>query len=328
MRVVRFLLLASGVVLFAALLINIGPGAVVQSFAHLSWSLLLILWFPFVLVTLFDTLGWRYAFSRDRVPFRALLSTRMAGEAFNATTPTASVGGEGVKTWLLRGHVSVGESLTSVVVAKTTITIAQMLFLVVGVIAGPSLLPADSKLIPVMYWMLVIEVVAVGGFVLVQVSGMLDRLGRALAGVGLPHEGAQTLRELDESLVAFYRREPRRLLLSTLCHFLGWAFSAFEVYVILYFLDAPVPLLTAILIEAVGTGVRFASFMIPAHVGALEGGYVATFLALGLDPATALSFGLARRLREAAWVGLGFLLAREPRTPARAPAALAAEQDA
>ena len=41
--------------------------------------------FPFVLVTTFDTLGWKYAFLRDRVAFRTLLAVRIAGEAFNLT---------------------------------------------------------------------------------------------------------------------------------------------------------------------------------------------------------------------------------------------------
>lgn len=93
MRLVRLGLLLCGAALFLWLLASIGPGAVVQAFTDLSWRLLVIVVFPFGVTTLLDTLGWRYAFRRDAVPFRSLLAARLAGEAFNLTTPTASVGG-------------------------------------------------------------------------------------------------------------------------------------------------------------------------------------------------------------------------------------------
>lgn len=310
MRRIRLIFLACGIVLFVALVIGIGPAAIASSFAQLSWRLLVILWFPFVLVTVFDTLGWRFAFVHDRVPFRALLSARMAGEAFNSTTPTASVGGEGVKAWLLREHVSIDASLPSVIVAKTTLTIAQGLFLLLGIVVAWRTLPPGSLLLQTMQWMLVVETVAVGGFVLVQMGGMLTRAGRLLGWVGLLDRGggAETFARLDQALWMFYRQKPRRLLLSIGSHFVGWLFSAFETYLILHFLGAPVSLATATVVEAFGTGVRFATFMVPAHFGALEGGHVAAFLALGREAATGLSFSLVRRVREAAWVGLGFLM--------------------
>jgi uncharacterized protein (TIRG00374 family) len=323
MRGIRLILLACGIGLLSALVIGIGPGAIASSFAKLSWRLLVIVWFPFVLVTVFDTLGWQFAFARDSVPFRMLLATRMAGEAFNATTPTASIGGEGVKAWLLREHVSIDASLPSVIVAKTTLTIAQGLFLLLGIGVAASVLAPGSALVGVMQWMLVVEALAVGGFVLAQMTGMLTRAGRLLAWMGLLERagGAEMLGRLDRALSVFYRREPGRLLLSTGCHFVGWVFSAFETYVILYFLGAPVSLATAIVIEAFSTGVRFATFMVPAHFGVLEGGHVAAFLALGLEAATGLSFSLARRVREVAWVGLGVLMlaARRSASPAVAP---------
>lgn len=321
----RLILLACGIGLFSALVIGIGPATIASSFAQLSWRLLVILWFPFVLVTVFDTLGWRFALVHDRVPFRALLSARMAGEAFNSTTLTASIGGEGVKAWLLREHVSIDTSLPSVIVAKTTLTIAQGLFLLLGIGMASSVLPPGSALLRGMQWMLVVETVAVGGFLLVQMSGTLTRAGRLLGWIGLLDRGGggETFGRLDRALWMFYRHEPRRLLLSIGCHFVGWLFSALETYVILHFLGAPVSLATATVVEAFGTGVRFATFMVPAHFGALEGGHVAAFLALGLEAATGLSFSLVRRVREAAWIGLGFLMLAERRSASPSVAPLA-----
>jgi len=91
--------------LLGVLLVSVGLEPVVQAFSTLSWWLLVVLVFPCVLGNLFDTLGWRFAFPRDRVSFLTLWRARLAGEAVNTVTPTASVGGEAVKAWLRRPHV-------------------------------------------------------------------------------------------------------------------------------------------------------------------------------------------------------------------------------
>ena len=97
-------------------------------------------------------------------------------------------------------------------------------------------------------------------------------------------------------------------MLSIACNLLGWLASAGETWLVLRFLGTPVSVPTALVIEAFGTGVRFATFFVPAHIGVAEGGTVAACVALGLSAATGLSLSLVRRVREAAWTGIGLLL--------------------
>ena len=52
------------------------PAAIGASIARVGWRLALLLCFPISLVTLFDTLGWRFAFSRDRVGLGTLVPAR------------------------------------------------------------------------------------------------------------------------------------------------------------------------------------------------------------------------------------------------------------
>jgi putative membrane protein len=320
-RTVRILLMLSGAALLAILVSRNDPEAILHSIRQLSWRLLIVIAFPFTLVNVLDTLGWRFAFRTDRVPFGALFSARLAGEAFNLTTPTASVGGEAVKAWLIRHHVPMDEALSSVIVAKTTITIAQGLLLIVGLPCAWMLLPHDSPLLSVMLWLLLVEVLAVGGFVAFQMGGLLGRGGRLLGRFAVLERVAGGLGRLDDSLAVFYRREPLRLALSTLFHFLGWVVSGVEVWVALHLLGFPISLTAAMLIEAFSTAVRFATFMVPASIGALEGGHVAIFTALGLGGTTGLSFSIVRRIREATWIGIGFLVLAAYRGVVPVPAA-------
>src|SRR5262245_46336657 len=284
------------------------PAAIAAPIARMGWRVAIVLVFPITLVTLFDTLGWRFAFAHDRVGLATLLPARLAGEAFNLTTPTASLGGEAVKTWLLQGRVPIDEAVSSVIVAKTTVTIGQGLLLLLGVILAWTSLPVDSRILRAMEYLVGLEVLALGGFVIVQRRGLAARGARMLARLGLSRfEGHETVGRIDEALATFYRERPLRLALSLACHFLAWLLGAVEAWLILALLGTPVSLVTATVIEAFGMGIRFATFLVPGSVGVLEGGYAATFAALGLGSTAGVSFSLVRRIREAVWIALGLV---------------------
>ena len=309
MKLLRAGLLVVGVVFLGILVATNDPAAIFGSISRLGWRLAVIACFPFAIITAFDTLGWYFAFLHPRVPFRALLAARLAGEAFNLTTPTASLGGEAVKAWLLRRRVPLDESVLSVVVAKTTIMIGQGLFLLVGIVITWLAAPPDSRLLGWMLWLLAVEVLAIVGFLLAQIQGGFGWVPRVLGRIGLGRSRhRETVARLDRGLAWFYRKEPRRLALSIGFHFIAWLLGSLEAYLILNFLGLEVSLETATIIEALGTAVRFATFLVPASLGALEGGFVATFTALGLAPSAGVAFGLARRVREVVWIAVGFAI--------------------
>ena len=288
------------------------------SVAELSWRLAVILCVPVIFVQFFDTLGWRFAFLRESVAFSALVSSRLAGEAFNLITPTAALGGEAVKAWLLRERAPIEATLSSVIVAKTTITIGQGLFLLVGIAVAWSTILNGSALLHGMLWLLAVETIALALFVLVQTRGMLGWTGRLLERLGVsPGHGRATLGRVDDALGQFYRTAPRRLALSIAFHFVAWLLGSVETWLILKFLGVEVSLATATVIEAFGTAIRVATFLIPASLGALEGGFVAIFLALGLSAPTAISFSLVRRIREVAWIAIGLVAFALTRSPER-----------
>ena len=318
----RLVLLALGVGLLIALVVGNDPAAVFASLGQLSWRFVVILLFPAIPVMIFDTLGWRYAFLRDQVPFMVLLRTRLIGEAFNLVTPTAALGGEGVKAWLLRDRLPLDVSVPSVIIAKTTITLAQGVFLLLG-IAVASLGFGHSPLLLGMQWLLGLEVLALVVFIVVQTRGVVGWSVGKLERLGVRTEGAApTAARVDQTLRTFYRHTPRRLTLSIAFHLVAWLLGAIEAYLILHFLGIPVSLATATVIEAFGTGVRFATFLVPASLGVQEGGFAVTFVALGLSAADGIAFGLVRRLRELVWIAVGlalFAVGRRPTVGAPSP---------
>jgi uncharacterized membrane protein YbhN (UPF0104 family) len=310
-RWLRPLLVLAGLAVVGYLVAQIGPAAIWSSFVTLGWRLPLVLAFPYALAGLVDTIAWRLLLPGP-VPLGLVFRARLAGEAINLATPTMAVGGEPVKAFLLRPHVTLLDGLVSVIADKTTIVAGQIVFLAGGLLAARAALPPSSRLLPIMTGLLGVEIVAIGGFALVQASGGLGGGGRVLGRIGARvgfggERYLQGLGDLDRALAALYRRGRRRLVASALVHAVAWASGGLEIYIVLSLLGTPIPLGTALIIESFAGGVKFASFMVPASLGALEGGYVAFFEAFGLAATSGLSFVLVRRLREMAWAGVGFL---------------------
>ncbi|HET8577106.1 MAG TPA: flippase-like domain-containing protein [Methylomirabilota bacterium] len=308
-RRLRTLLMVAGLGVVAYLIYQVGPAAVWDSVTALGWRLLLVLCVPYSLMVLVDTAAWRLLFRDAHPPFLILLRARLAGEAVNLSTPTASVGGEPLKAYLLRPWVPLTEGFAAVIADKTTVVTGQWLYLSAGLGAAVGLLSPPHGLVVAMSVLLVVEAIAVSGFVLVQTRGIFGGGGRLLGRFGLGPSGRYQdgLENLDRALSRFYRERLGRVAGSAALHALGWAGAGVEIYLVLRFLGIPASLGTALVIESFGAAVKFASFMIPASVGALEGGYVAFFSAFGLGGTAGLSYVLVRRMRELTWAALGYL---------------------
>lgn len=305
----RPVLAAAGVAVIGVLAIQVGPATIWDAFRTLSWRLLLILVFPTCVAVLVDTLGWRFTFLRPPRSFRRLLAIRLAGEAVNLGTPTASVGGEPVKAYLLRPDVPLRDGLASVVADKTTGVVAQVLLLFTGILVGTVLLTVPRSLTLGITAALAVEILCVAGFVIVQLRGAIGGGGRLLAKLRLPpgRERQATLDSMDQAVRSIYVGNTRGLLASAVCHFTGFTLGTLEIYLVVRLLGIPISPATAFTIGAFGTAVKFFSFMLPGSLGALEGGNVALFAAFGFPGALGLTYTLVRRLREIAWCAAGFV---------------------
>jgi glycosyltransferase 2 family protein len=306
-RALSVLLVAGGAIGLVAVAYLAGAESLVSALARITgWQFALVC-AVYGAGVIADTLGWRYTLGRAQSPgFPRLLAAKCAGEAVNVLTALGSVGGEATKAWLLRRDVPYDASVPSLVAAKTSLVTAQALLIVVGIlvawitgIGGPALLLAMTVL-------LFVEVIGVGGFLVVQLTGVVGRAGRVLAWLGVDPTGHA--QRVDDALRRFYRRQWRSFLLSVGFHFVGWLIGAVEACLILGALGLPASLVEATVIEALGSGVRFATFFVPASLGALEGANAGAFAAFGWAASAGLAFSVVRRARQAVWIGVGLAI--------------------
>ena len=205
MRILKTALLLAGLVLLGVLVHRVGTTAILETLRRLTWWQFIIICLPYAAIMAVDTLGWRFAFARDRAPFWRLYHARLIGEALNIVTALGSMGGEAAKAWLVREDVSYEESVPSVIIAKTTITIAQALFLGIGIVLAWTALDVSSEVLRGMLWLLVVEIFAVAGFFGAQVGGLVARGGRVLKAFGVVND-AGAAQKLDAALRGYYRK--------------------------------------------------------------------------------------------------------------------------
>lgn len=313
----RYLLLVLGFLTLGFLVWHIGLGRIYDAAAQLGPVALLVLLIPSVVMYAIEAYGWKVTLgpSAKDIPFWRVLAIRTAGEVVNMTTPTAYVGGEPLKAYLLKKHnVPMVEGLASVIIAKTTMTIAEVLFILLGITLGVWLLGGnDSSGQTVAAALLSVGLLAFGtaAFMFVQRRGLFTWLLEVLRKIGLKiayleaHE--EKLRSLDRTILEFYSHNRPAFYASTGLFFLGWMAEALEVYVIIYYLGGPAMAPSAVSIGALSVFIKGGTFFIPGSLGAQDGGNLLLLKAFGYTDVTGITFALLRRFRELVWIGIGLL---------------------
>jgi hypothetical protein len=291
----------------------IGTEALVRDLGAMGWGLAAVLLVE-SLGVLLNTGGWALAFpSGERsVSAPRLFATRLAGDGVNYLTPSATVGGELLRLRLLGPQVPVTLRLLSVSVAKIGQSLAQAVFILLGLaIVLPGLLVARGWLgwtgaialavlasaIALAHWAAFVWAVGRGFWATAR-----GALRRVRLGWVLPASWAARGRDLDAALA---RLGPWRAAASLGCFVAGWTVGAAEIYLILHWIGGAVDWRTALALETGSVLIDGILFFVPAKVGTQEGGKVVLFAALGLSPARGLTVGVVRRIRELAYAGLG-----------------------
>ena len=308
-------LLLLGALTLSALVWHIGIGRIYDAVTHLGPAAMLVILLPSFLMYVLEAYGWRVTLGAwaNGVPFWRVLAIRTAGEVVNMTTPTAYVGGEPLKAFLLkRQGVPLVEGLASVVTAKTTMTIAQIFFILAGIALGFWLLGAGGSAGRTITAGLVsagLLLFGVGAFVIVQRQGMFSWMLNMLRRIGLRvqylESREQQLLELDRTIAGFYTHQRRAFLLSTGLFLLGWLAEALEVYVMVLCMGQSITLLPAIAIGALSVFIKGGTFFIPGSLGAQDAGNLFLLTAFGYGDVTGITFALLRRFREFVWIALG-----------------------
>jgi uncharacterized protein (TIRG00374 family) len=320
--VLKLILLALGVLALIGLVWHVGPAQILTAVTHLGPGAILVILLPSLLMYVIEAYGWRLTMGAyaDRVPFVNLLAIRTAGEVVNMTTPTAYVGGEPLKAYLLKRHgVPLVDGMASAITAKTTMTLGEVLFILLGIALlavtmsgeNPPSMAGKETSHSLGAALGGVSCLLIGTLLLLAMqrrglfTGFLNLLRRCRIRLAYLESREEKLRALDQAIQEFYTRDRRAFLLSIGMFVLGWLCEALEVYAILYYVGPPVDAVASISIAALAAIIKGGSFIIPGSVGAQEGGNVLLLMAYGYSDLAGITFAVLRRVRELVWIIIG-----------------------
>jgi uncharacterized protein (TIRG00374 family) len=313
MKLFEKIAFAAGVALLGWLVYRIGPGNLWEQLSELSWGFFLVFGLHAVVI-LCNALAWRSTLppARRSVPLGLLSGMLIAGDAVNAVTPAAVVGGNLVRISLLGRRVPLEAAVGSVGLAAMALFVAQALFVVSGApfvftVLQDGSLRAGLALLSAAVLLLVSFILYLGWSPegLARIRRWFERFGWFRVRWTAPES---RWRAFAEETLGSLRNRPRDFVLSVGLSLLGWLTGIVEVFLILRLLKAPVGWGTALAIEVLSVTIEGVLFFVPAKMGTQEGGKYVIFLALALDPVKGVALGFIRRLRELAWAAVGLAL--------------------
>ena len=311
MKMLEWIALATGVVLFTGLVYHIGYSTLLRDLSLVGVGFIFIFGQE-LLAILFNTFGWHYAIRpmQRSVALTDLFAMRLAGDAMNYITPSASFGGEFVKARLLQRRISTTEAASSVCVAVVNQFLSQIVFILASlpIFMGYALLPEVKNLTFGVFGFFVFACAAL--FYLGRRGNLFQQVRTFFLKLGWFSQwlkNGDAWRKLDENIFGSFQLHPLDNVLSVFFFTLGWGMGVVEVYLILHFLQMPAGWNSAVAIEGLSILVDMSFFFVPAKIGTQEGGKYFIFLLLGLNPASGFALGVVRRLREISWTMLGLL---------------------
>lgn len=310
----RILCLLGGLTLLAGMLWHVGLAGLSAGLQTLGLWLV-----PFFLLDsvslLLHTAGWAACFPgpEHRVSLWRLCLVRMAGGAINQVTPTADLGGEVIKVVLLGSWLPRTQAMAAVIIDKTSIALAQMGYLNLGIVYAAGYLPLPAGAQRGVHLTTGLIALGLGGFIVCQRYGLLSplvqRLGSRKYGQAQLHRLSQRLSAVDTHLGTYYMAHPWRFGCSVLLHFLAFVFDAIQMYILFcLLLGESAPGFFKAIVAAVAVAIlEQIFFFVPGRLGTLEGIRFTVLSALGIGDVYALAFGLVARLHQLFWNGLGLL---------------------
>ncbi|MCW5892379.1 MAG: flippase-like domain-containing protein [bacterium] len=240
-----------------------------------------------------------------------LTALRAAGQSVSAILPTARLGGDPLRVWLLaRSEVPVPPAIASVAVDRALEMGSGAAFAVLfGTILVQHGLPALSGIVASLGFGLV--ALAVGLWVTSRRLGRGDGLVTALAratGLGRLRalRGGLDVMEGAEHAAAGLLAQPRRVRRAFLAGVAANLVTPLEYWLLLSAFGLPAD--GVAVVAAIFAAGAAHAMPVPAGIGVLEGGQMWLFGLLGHPPEVGLAVGLAVRLRELVWVVPGLVV--------------------
>lgn len=301
-----------GIAIFGYLIYELGWENISRSLLQMGWW-----WIPiFCLAIVWQishTLAWRQILRGlgHRPSVWQLIKLKFVAEAVNMVAPSANLGGDMARAYLIKKEVPITAGISSVMVDKTLDAFVKLFFNLIGLILTAIFIPVPS----IWLWggAVVLLVVFMGNslMVLIQLKGFTGSV-KKIARIVPPlrrklEKGEDKLHDLAFELRRMYLKSPGFMFKAAGFHAIGRTLGLVEIWAVLQLLNSPVDFLGSYYIASIMNLVQSAFLFIPGQLGVAEGGQALLLETLGYTAVIGLSLGVIRRIRRLTLTGVGLL---------------------
>jgi len=303
-----------GLILFWLVFKHIDLNNFIQLLFNANIWLIISYFIVSVLLIITSVIRWNFVISsqKHKIKFIYLVKAYLAGYGVSYITPSAKLGGEPVRAALLSRHgLKIHESLSSIIIDKTLELAGSGFFFIIGgiILIVNYSLPESLKFLIVL-----ICLIFFGGLIffiyrIINEKGFISAIYKffKLHKIKKFDHITKKLIQTEKLIIKFYKKDKKHFFFALFAMAIAWGFMfvEFKLAMLIFGFDANL-LQIFLTFSVVG-----AAYMIPVPfaMGTLEGGQVALFNAINLNPAIGLGIGLLTRVRDSLLATIGLLIA-------------------
>jgi uncharacterized protein (TIRG00374 family) len=301
-----------GILIFVFIVYQIGILRIWENIKKITWQNFLILMVLRLFYWILRTINWKVIFDQYEASNSLfhMFYARMCSHAVNQLTPSAQVGGEAARIYIVNCS-SKRISLASVIVDKTIEFLTVIIFTIIGVAIAITRIPMPGKIKTLFIGFTTAALLLLLFVLSKQKKGLFKWFIELMAKMKIKfkflEKNREKIKETDEHISDFYRNHRKAFLGVFLLYSLLIMLWTAEIHLTLIFIRATnISFLDSFLITVLGN-LAFLFPLIPGSLGIYEATYVALFALLGKGTALGFTLVLIRRVISLIWAGIGLI---------------------
>ncbi len=292
---------------------DVGIESLWKKVVEMDWRIIILLSFH-AFFFFFQALSWWKCIdhNKSKAKFKDVYLIKATGWTVAEITPLGAAMGETFKGYLIGRHVEKSTVISSLLLYNTIHTFVTISMIIIGVIFLFTLIPVT--IVTKVIILAVLGVLLFGLFMLVrqQHKGFITSIITLLMKFSFLKEKLEAklprAREVDEEMRHFWQNKKWDFILSYIFQMSAKVVEAFELWVIMQFLNYPISFLHASFLFIITAMIFIVGFFVPSQIGVVEGGMNRSFSLLGLNPVFGTLMAIFRRIRVVFWIGVGLLI--------------------
>jgi len=311
----RFFSIAIGIAIIAFLFWYAKIDEIIKAFSHFSFDKLLIYLIVSICIMVLHTFKWKIVLNsfKINVPFFQLFKYNLAGFGVSYITPSAHIGGEPVRAYLLnKNHdIEFNKSLSCVIIDKSLELILNGLFGCIGIaiVLFNFTLSKRTTAIMILSFFAIISIIYLFYKLTLNEKGFFTTVFKFLRIDKIKFLGKyeNDIREFEQHIISFFKYNLKAFFKASIVFFLIWIlmFIEYKIALRLVGYDASFSALFIVI-----SFVALAYIVpVPAALGSLEFGQSSAAAILKFSSGIGFALSLFVRGRDMLWtfIGLSYL---------------------